>query len=291
MTPVARATSLLIVTVLMVASSPVVEASIVRIVIDTVESPSDDGQVYGDVGAYERLVGRAFGELDPDDPRNALIQDLDLAPRNERGRVEYVVDFVMRKPVDLARSSGVLRYDAPNRGNARNVDPYFQGLGHILLAAGWQGDVPGGTRRLRVEVPVARQGDGAAVTGRVRAESITRRATHTLPLSGGAFSGTHVPYAAASLDQPTATVTQRRRADDPADLVGAVRRAHGVSSRCAAEQRRETSESPPACQGQSTRGCLSQGRPSPARTRSADRGETDRCDSRDPIGPASARNA
>ncbi|MEO2198254.1 MAG: hypothetical protein ABGY72_19475, partial [bacterium] len=111
MTPVARATSLLIVTVLMVASSPVVEASIVRIVIDTVESPSDDGQVYGDVGAYERLVGRAFGELDPDDPRNALIQDLDLAPRNERGRVEYVVDFVMRKPVDLARSSGVLRYD------------------------------------------------------------------------------------------------------------------------------------------------------------------------------------
>ncbi|MEO2194819.1 MAG: carboxypeptidase regulatory-like domain-containing protein [bacterium] len=221
----------------------------------------------------------------------AGVHRLDLAPRNERGRVEYVVDFVMRKPVDLARSSGVLRYDAPNRGNTRNVDPYFQGLGHILLAAGWQGDVPGGTRRLRVEVPVARQGDGAAVTGRVRAELITRRATHTLPLSGGAFSGTHVPYAAASLDQPTATLTQRRRADDPADLVGAVRRAHGVSSRCAAEQRRETSESPPACQGQSTRGCLSQGRPSPARTRSADRGETDRCDSRDPIGPASARNA
>jgi hypothetical protein len=163
--------------------------------------------------------------------------------------------------------------------------------GAQAAVAGWQGDVPGGTRRLRVEVPVARQGDGAAVTGRVRAELITRRATHTLPLSGGAFSGTHVPYAAASLDQPTATLTQRRRADDPADLVGAVRRAHGVSSRCAAEQRRETSESPPACQGQSTRGCLSQGRPSPARTCSVDRGETDRCDSRDPIGPASARNA
>ncbi len=219
MTSVASATSLLLVTALMAALSPVVEASIVRIVIDTVESPTDDPQVYGDVGAYERLVGRAFGELDPADPRNALIQDLDLAPRNERGRVEYIVDFVLRKPVDLAHSSGVLRYDAPNRGNARGVDPYFQHRGHILLAAGWQGDVPGGTRRLRVEVPVARQPDGSAVTGIVRAELITRRPTDTLPLSGGAFSNAHTPYAAASLDQPTATLTERRRAGDPAELV------------------------------------------------------------------------
>ncbi len=218
MTTVTRTTRLAILTAVL-ASGPAVEASIVRIVIDTVESPTDDGRVFGDMGPYERLIGRAFGELDPDDPRNALIQDLDLAPRNERGRVDYVVDFVLRKPVDLAHSSGILRYDAPNRGNAFAVDPYFQHRGHILLAAGWQGDVPEGTSGLRVEVPVASHPDGSAVTGIVRAELITRRATQTLPLSGGAFSGGHVPYAAASLDQPTATLTARRRASDPAELV------------------------------------------------------------------------
>ena len=40
--------------------------------------------------AYEELTGTFRGELDPRDPQNAIITDIDLAPRNPRGRVEYL---------------------------------------------------------------------------------------------------------------------------------------------------------------------------------------------------------
>lgn len=72
---------------------------------------------YGSVGAYERLTGSISGEVDPKDPKNAVIQDLALAPVNARGMVEYSAEFVLLKPKDMAKASGVLRYDAPNRGN------------------------------------------------------------------------------------------------------------------------------------------------------------------------------
>lgn len=46
-------------------------------------------------------MGRAFGELDPRDPQNAVIVNIDRAPVNARGMVEYVVDFYILKPVDV----------------------------------------------------------------------------------------------------------------------------------------------------------------------------------------------
>ena len=64
------------------------EARITR--IDIVKSePAFGGATFGDVGQYEHLFGRVNGELDPADPANAIIQDISLAPRNERGMVEY----------------------------------------------------------------------------------------------------------------------------------------------------------------------------------------------------------
>ena len=83
-------------------------AHITRIVIDPAlsESPTFEGRVFGPdgkVGPYEKLRGRAFGEVDPDDPRNAVITDLKLAPRNARGRVEYSMDVFILKPIDLRK--------------------------------------------------------------------------------------------------------------------------------------------------------------------------------------------
>src|SRR5262245_47573684 len=101
-----------------------VEARVVRIVIDKKESPAYKGKSFGAAGPYERITGRAFGELDPRDVRNAIITDLDLAPRNARGLVEYVATFSLWKPVDLSRASGVLIYAVPNRGN-RLLIPAF----------------------------------------------------------------------------------------------------------------------------------------------------------------------
>src|SRR5690242_10909065 len=100
------------------------EARVARIVIDKKESPAYGGKSFGAAGPYERITGRAFGELDPRDARNAAITDLDLAPRDDRGRVEYVATFALWKPLDLSRASGVLIYAVPNRGN-RLLIPAF----------------------------------------------------------------------------------------------------------------------------------------------------------------------
>src|SRR4026209_1294667 len=91
-------------------------AQVTRIVIDTVVSPAFGGASYGTVGQYETIAGRAFGELDPKDPRNAIITDLHFAPRNARGRVEYTATFFIVKPIDMSKSSDLLWHDVPNRG-------------------------------------------------------------------------------------------------------------------------------------------------------------------------------
>ena len=62
-----------------------------RIEISERETPVFGGAEFGAVGAYERLHGTAFCELDPAHPLNAGIVNLDKAPRNARGNVEYQV--------------------------------------------------------------------------------------------------------------------------------------------------------------------------------------------------------
>ena len=79
------------------------------------------GQAFGPAGAYENVRGLIHGELDPKDARNRLIQDLDLAPRNARGQVEYVATFSLMKPIVTERASGVLMYSVVNRGNGAPV--------------------------------------------------------------------------------------------------------------------------------------------------------------------------
>ena len=61
------------------------EARVTRIVIEERQSPAYEGKSFAGVGQYEILTGRAFGELDPKDSHNAIITDLQFAPRNARG--------------------------------------------------------------------------------------------------------------------------------------------------------------------------------------------------------------
>ena len=91
-------------------------ADVVRITISS-RAPVFNGQSFGAVGPYEDIRGVAFGEIDPRDPKNAVITDIELAPKNARGLVEYRTTFTLRKPVDMTRSAGVLLYNIVNRGN------------------------------------------------------------------------------------------------------------------------------------------------------------------------------
>jgi len=78
--------------------------------------PFAEGHAFGTVGAYERVSGVAKGELDPADARNRVIVNLDRAPKNARGKVEYEVDFDLLRPVNAGRGNHRILYDVTNRG-------------------------------------------------------------------------------------------------------------------------------------------------------------------------------
>jgi hypothetical protein len=91
------------------------DARITKLVVTT-RAPTFGGTTFGSVGAYEKIIGRAYGEVDPNDPRNATITDLALAPRNAAGMVEYSTAVYLLKPIDLGHGSRKLFYEVSNRG-------------------------------------------------------------------------------------------------------------------------------------------------------------------------------
>ncbi len=192
-------------------------AQVTRVEILQREAPALGGKSYGDAGQYEKIEGRVHGQVDPRNPLNKIITDLDLAPRNSAGNIEYAADFVVLKPMDMFRSRGILRYVAPNRGGAvLAADPYFLAQGEVFLWGAWQGDVPRRSGRLALDVPVARNGDGSPITGTVRVEFVGQRGTALteMPLQGNAYNRDQVPYPPASLDDRTAILTRRRNEGD-----------------------------------------------------------------------------
>src|SRR5262245_59562709 len=176
------------------------EARVTSIMINT-RTPAFDGRTFGDVGAYEQLRGTVSGELDPHGRRNAVITDIDLAPRNARGKVEYTATFTLLKPLDMSKASGILAYEVNNRGNkilllppgvlnigVSDTNPAGDGFlfdtGNVYLWSGWQGDLvfnpdlPAET----ISVPVV-----SGVTGPVFARFVTVPGnvnTQTLPGRG-----------------------------------------------------------------------------------------------------------
>jgi hypothetical protein len=128
--------------------------------------PFAAGATFGDTGAYERVRGTYKGELDPRDARNRVIVNLDKAPRNARGLVEYEADFFIMRPVDGARGNHRLLYDVTNRGrkiihwrlmdgkpksvasanDPRNLEDAGNGLlfrrGYSIVWSGWDSEAP-----------------------------------------------------------------------------------------------------------------------------------------------------
>src|ERR1700719_680954 len=75
-----------------------------------------NGKAFGAVGAYEKLAGKVYFAVDPNNPHNKIIADIDKAPRNSQGKVEFSADLFILRPKDAARGNGVLFFDVPNRG-------------------------------------------------------------------------------------------------------------------------------------------------------------------------------
>jgi hypothetical protein len=213
-------------------------ARITRIVITRVESPTFEGTSFGTVGQYEKLVGRAYGELDPADQRNALIVDLGLAPRNAAGKVEYSTDIFILRPLDRSMGNHHVLYDVNNRGNMtalpflndglRTNDPttaadagngFLMRQGYTIVSSGWDATVPSG---LSITVPVARNPDDSPIVGPALEEFvIDNSTTMTGPLT----------YAAATPDKSIASLTVRVHYTDPPTPIPATDWGYVSSSR------------------------------------------------------------
>lgn len=93
----------------------VAEARVTRIRI-TSRGVIANGVPFESTGPYEKLRGTVFFEVDPNDPHNSVVFDLDKAPRNSRGMVEFSADFMIIKPVTLALGNHELFFEVNNRG-------------------------------------------------------------------------------------------------------------------------------------------------------------------------------
>jgi alpha/beta hydrolase family protein len=208
------------------AQQTLASAGITRLEITSVESPTFEGRSFGDVGQYEKLVGRAYGQVDPTDSRNSVIVDLDLAPRNAAGMVEYSADVVIIKPVDPSKGNHRVFYGINNRGDMRSLlalndatsggntpsaaadagNGFLMDQGYTVLESGWDATAPRGNGRLNLSVPAARNSDGSSIVGPALEEFVVDDdKTMTEPLT----------YAAASPDKAQASLTVRTRYEDP----------------------------------------------------------------------------
>lgn len=191
-----------------------------------------EGKAFGTVGQYELILAQVTGVLNPLDPRNSGIVNLDKAPKNKDGMVEYMVDVHILKPVDMTRGNSKILYDVVNRGGKMALSTlngqtawtsagsgldFLQNNGYTLVWSGWQGDVamtavPSATSVAGTNFPVAVNHDGSDITGMSREEFVDKA---TNPFTGA------LTYPAASEEKTNATLTVRQNETDARTTVPA----------------------------------------------------------------------
>jgi Alpha/beta hydrolase domain len=159
-----------------------------------------DGKAFGDVGAYEKIIGKVFFSVDPANPRNKPIVDLDKAPRDAAGQVEFSADLYVLTPKNAARGNGVAFFDVLNRGR-KNIlrdfnhapqvldptaaadfgDGFLMRQGYTLVWVGWQFDIPRRGGLMALDAPPALD-HGKPITGRVSSTFTPNTADPTHPL-------------------------------------------------------------------------------------------------------------
>src|SRR5215213_8768800 len=102
-------------------------------------TPFAGGGAFGNTGAYERLLGKAHYAIDPDEDGLPDIVDLELAPRNADGLVEFSATVDIIKPVDLNKGNN--RTGADMTSPAYAGDGFLMRQGYTLMWSGWQGDL------------------------------------------------------------------------------------------------------------------------------------------------------
>jgi hypothetical protein len=178
------------------------------------------GKPFGKSGPYERIVAKAHFAVDPKLPQNSTIRDLNLAPRNAAGLVEFSADVYVLKPRDPAKGNGTVLFEVSNRGGKgllgrfnlgsgsaafESAEAFGDGLlleeGYTLVWVGWQWDAPRRAGLLRLDAPIATQ-DGKPIRGIVRSELVPDAPVTTMGLA----DRDHAAYAAVTGEPATLTV-------------------------------------------------------------------------------------
>jgi hypothetical protein len=182
------------------------------------------GRAFGATGGYETIAGKIFFAVDPRNRANQIIADIDKAPRNAAGLVEFSSDFYLIKPKDPARGNGTLLYEVSNRGGKGMIgffnfaqggpapqtaeqfgDGFLLERGFTLLWLGWQFDVPQRDGLMRVFAPIAREADGRPIRGLVRSDFVVTETAKQASLA----DRSHVPYKLADASDPAIALTVR----------------------------------------------------------------------------------
>jgi len=135
---------------------------------------------------YEKIVGTIHFAVDPRDPRNSRVVDLDKAPLDANGRVEFSSDLYILRP-KAPRGNGAALVDVLNRGNKMVLNGFNRGgspdpatendlgdrflmrFGFTIVWVGWEFDVADRPMAMRIQVPIATD-HGKPITGVVRAQ-------------------------------------------------------------------------------------------------------------------------
>ena len=187
------------------------------------------GAAFGDVGAYELLEGTAHYAVDPAHARNQGITDLELAPRNSAGQVEFSSDFAMLQPVNLDRGNRRILFDVVNRGRKTALtfngvpiptdatlplqagNGYLMRRGYTVVWGGWQSDVPPTPGLIGLQGPEAVD-PGGPLTGKTMCQFQCNEPTQVFLLA----DREHLANPAADPEEAGATLTVRDLPNSPA---------------------------------------------------------------------------
>jgi alpha/beta hydrolase family protein len=169
-----------------------VQARVVRVEI-TSRTDIQEGKPFGSVGAYERIVGRVYFAVDPANLHNRQIVDLDKAPRNAQGEVEFSADLYLLKPKDMAKGNQAVLFEVSNRGgrgilslvNGRDGefgDGFLMRQGYTIAWVGWEFDLSRQGEHLRLSAPIAHDPGGKEIHGLVRTDFTPAEKRYDMPL-------------------------------------------------------------------------------------------------------------
>jgi hypothetical protein len=170
----------------------IAEARVVRVEIAS-RGDIENGKTFGTAGAYEKITGRIFFAVDPANLHNRQIVDLDKAPRNAQGEVEFSADLYLLKPKDMAKGNGAVLFEVSNRGGRGIVflangregeygDGFLMRQGYTIAWVGWEFDIPNQPERLKLWAPIAHDPGGKEIHGLVRTDFTLPNRRNDMPL-------------------------------------------------------------------------------------------------------------